>query len=251
MAAWLVILSLAAPQSAAAKKLAKEVVESFGREALERAEPRVVRLVESLGDDAARALRRTGPAGVALLERHGAAGLRVLLRWGDDGLRVLALEGDQALAALARHGDDAMELMIRHPGVGRDLLGRFGRDVVRLKISTDSAVNLARLAEPIASTGRAAEILAVTERFGDRACAFLWKHKGVVFGAALLTAFLRDPEPYLNGVKELAAEPLGGLAREAASRTNWTLVILAVLGAGSLLLGLRWSLRPRRAGSGA
>ena len=70
-------------------------------------------------------------------------------------------------------------------------------------------------------------------------------------GDSLLTAFLRDPEPYLSGVKDLVAEPLGGLAREAASRTNWTLVILSVLGVGSLLLGLRWSLRPRRSGSGA
>ena len=41
-------------------RAAREVVEVFGREALEAAEPRVARLIEAYGDDAAAALRKAG-----------------------------------------------------------------------------------------------------------------------------------------------------------------------------------------------
>jgi hypothetical protein len=246
MAAWWLVLSLVLvpppPQSAAVRRLAREVVESFGREAVERAEPRVVRLIETLGDDAARALRRSGPAGLSILERHGAGGLRVLLRWGDDGLRVLAHEGDAALAALARHGDAAMDLMVRHPGVGRELLERFGGRAAGLRLSTDGAVDLARLADPIRSSGRSGEILSVVERYGDRACRFIWRNKGVIFGAAALAAFLSDPEPYLDGAKELLAVPLA----EAAKRTDWTSVLGGLILVAGVILGVRWSLRAGR-----
>src|SRR5579862_7702428 len=61
MNACLVALSLLLAQSAAARRVAREVVESFGREAVEAAEPRVVRLVEAYGEEAATVLRRVGP----------------------------------------------------------------------------------------------------------------------------------------------------------------------------------------------
>jgi hypothetical protein len=246
MAAWLLVLSLLVPQSAAVRKLAREVVEGFGREALERAEPRVIRLLETLGDDAAKVLRRTGPAGVGLLERHGAPALGLLVRYGDDAFRILTHEGEAALAAVARHGDAAMRLMIRHPGVGRTLLEEFGEGAGRLALGDEGAVALARLAAPIRSSGRGAEILGVVERFGDRACAFLWRNKGAVFGAAALAAFLADPKPYLDGVKTLVTEPLAAGAREAAARADWTSILAVGLVGASLLLGWRWSrARPR------
>jgi hypothetical protein len=264
MALWLVALSVAAgvrsapsadpgpgglcPQSAAARKVAREVVEAFGREALERGEARVARLVEAHGDEVARALRRTGPAGVEVLEKHGAAGVKILSRWGDDGLRVLAAEGDAAAEAFVRYGDDAIELMVRHPGVGRDLVGHFGEHALRaVRVPTEGVVQLNRLAPAINGSGRAAEILAVVERFGDRACGFLWRNKGTIFAAAILAAFLADPKPYLDGVKQLVTEPAADVAREAARRTNWTLVALAALGLGAAAWAVRagWPRRRR------
>ncbi len=239
----LVLASLSPAQSAAARKAAKEIVEAFGREAVEHAEPRVARLVESLGDDALLALRRAGPAGVAALEKFGAPGARILARWGDDGVRLLALEGDAAVAALLRYGDEAVELMVRHPGAGRQALESFGAPALRAPLSTEGMVALNRLADPIRSSGRSREILEVVERFGDRACAFLWRNKGVVFGAALLAAFLADPQPYLDGVKELVVEPAANIGKEAAQRADWTLVFTAV---GLGLVGwAAWRLRRR------
>lgn len=239
----LVVLSLAPAQSAAARKIAKEIVEAFGRETVERAEPRIAQLVESLGDDAAKALRRVGPAGVHLVERHGAAGARILAKWGDDGVRLLALEGDAAVAAFTKYGDDAVELLVRHPGAGRQLLENFGGQALKAPLTTEGMVTLNRLAEPIRSSGRAREILDVVERFGDRACQFLWRNKGVVFGAALLAAFLSDPQPYLDGVKELVVQPASEMGKEAVQRTDWTIVFVAV--GLALVAWAAWRLRRR------
>ena len=246
MNALVIVLSLCCVQSAAARRVAREVVESFGREAVEAAEPRVARLVEAYGEEAVAVLRKVGPSGVQALERFGAPSLKILSRFGDDGVRLLAVEGEAAVAALAKYGDEAVELMIRHPGVGRDLLAQFGGQVLRRPLTTESVVALNRLAEPIRATGRSAEILAVVEKFGDRACDFLWRNKGTIFLTAVLAAFLNDPQPYLDGVKQLVVQPATQLAHDAASRTNWTLVVLATMLVVSAWLGIRWSWSARR-----
>jgi hypothetical protein len=215
------------------------------REVVEALEPRVARAVEAYGDDAARALRAGGPAALPAIEAHGAAAVRFLARFGDDGARLLAAEGDAAVALFARHGDDAVRFMLKHPGVGRDLVESLGAGVARASIGTDSAVLLGRLREPILASGRSGEILGVVERFGDRACRFLWRNKGTVFAGALLAAFLADPEPYIDGLKTLVVDPVAGVARAAVGRADWTwfFTILGLAGAG----WLAWRLRHRSA----
>jgi hypothetical protein len=242
----LVVLSLVSAQSAVARRAAREVAEAFGREAMEAAEPRVARLIEAYGEDAATVLRKVGPPGVQALERFGAPGMRILSRWGDDGLRLLAVEGESAVATLARYGDEAVELMVRHPGVGRDLLVRFGEQALRTRLTTESVVTLNRLAGEIGSSGRAAEIFAVIEKFGDRVCEFLWRNKGTVFIATVLAAFLHDPQPYLDGVKQLVVQPASEVARDAAGRTNWTLVVIVAVLIASAWVGIRWGWTVRR-----
>jgi hypothetical protein len=248
MNALLIVLSLLSVQSAAARKLAREVAETFGREAVEAAEPRVLKLVEAYGDEAAGVLRKAGLPGVQAIERFGAPGLKILGRWGDDGLRLLTLEGDTAVAAVARYGDDAAGLMIRHPGIGRQLLQEFGEQALRSRLTTESVVTLNRLAPQIKGSGRASEILSVVEKSGDRVCEFLWRNKGTIFIASVLATFLHDPQPYLDGVKQLVVQPATGVAREAASRTNWTAVVVVALLILSAWAGIRWgwvSKRPR------
>jgi len=243
----LVVLSLACAQSAAARRAAREVVEVFGREAVEAAEPRVLRLIEAYGDDAAAALRKVGPSGVQAIERFGAPGMKILSRWGDDGLRLLAVEGDSAVAALGRYGEEAVEMMVRHPGVGRDLLTRFGEQALRSRLTTESVVTLNRLADDIARSGRSAEIFGVIEKFGDRACEFLWRNKGTIFLTGVLVAFLHDPQPYLDGVKQLVVQPATEVARDAAGRTNWTAVAIVTVLIVSAYAGIRWGWPSRRA----
>lgn len=248
MNVWLLVLSLlCGGQSAAAKKVAREIAEAFGRETLELAEPRIAKLVETHGDEVGRILRKVGPPGVPAMEKFGAAGMKILAGWGDDGLRLLAAEGDDAVAALGRYGEKAVELMIRHPGVGKDLLAHFGGQALRARLTTESVVYMNRLADPIRISGRAGQIFQVIERFGDRACLFLWRNKGTLFLASVLTAFLADPQPYLDGVKQLVVQPVSEAAQEAVRRTNWTLVMIAAMALGSVGLGIRWAWASRRA----
>lgn len=247
MTSWLLIVSALLPQGAVARKAAREIVKTFGREAVERAEPRVARLLETFGDDAGLALRKAGPAGVAAIERHGTAAVRILGRWGDDGARLLASEGDDAVRLLAEHGDEAIAFMIRHPGVGRDLVAHFGANALRARVSTGSVVTLSRLADPILRSGRAGRIFDVIERFGDRACRFLWRHKGTIFVTSVLVAFLADPEPYLDGIRELAVEPMSEAAGRVVDRTDWTHVFVVALILASVGLGLYLFVRRLRA----
>jgi hypothetical protein len=138
--------------------------------------------------------------------------------------------------------------MIRDPGVGRDLLAQFGAQVLRRPLTTESVVALNRLAEPIRASGRSAEILAVVEKFGDRACDFLWRNKGTIFAAAVLAAFLNDPQPYIDGVKQLVVQPATQAAHDAAARTNWTVVVLVTVLVVMGWMGIRFgwfSRRPR------
>ena len=69
----LIVLSLLSVQSAAARRLAREVAETFGREAVEAAEPRVLKLVEAYGDEAATVLCRAcdGERAIQRMQRGG------------------------------------------------------------------------------------------------------------------------------------------------------------------------------------
>jgi hypothetical protein len=243
---------VAESQSAAVRRVAQElvrVVESrFARETVEALEPRIVRAIECAGDDAVRAIRRAGPAGLRAVESHGVTGARLIARWGDDGVRLLADDGAVAARVYASYGDEAVEAMLRHPGSGGRIVESLGPAGVRAArpLGQDGAVQLAAVAPSIARSGRAAEVMAVVERFGDRACAFLWRNKGVVFGAVLLAAFLSDPEPYIAGVRELVVTPAREVGREAVARTDWTIVTVSALVLAAIAAALRFGIRPRR-----
>jgi len=117
---------------------------------------------------------------------------------GDKGARLLTTEGPAARRVFQALGDDGIALMI----------GKHG---------TLTAARLPDLAPAIAASGRGRDVLAVLERYGDRACAFIWKNKGVIFGTAALAAFLANPTPFMDGVKNIAAVPIGYIAAATAS----------------------------------
>jgi hypothetical protein len=51
--------------------------------------------------------------------------------------------------------------------------------------------------------GRNEELLEVIFRYGDRAMEFIWKHRKTLTFATALAAFLKDPEPFLDGIKDI------------------------------------------------
>lgn len=230
-----------AQPSAAARKAARELVDflrsRFAREVaeegVEKLEKRFAQTLDSFGKDAAlarqftEATRRLGPrVAMGAVERHGAVGARIFAKHGDDGARLLATDGARAARVYSSLGDEGIDLMIR----------RKGREL--------TAARLPDLAEAIAKSDRKRDVLAVLEKYGDRACSFIWRHKGVIFTTALLASFLADPKPYLDGVLQpLAGAPM----KHIAGSTNWTAVFLAATALAAGLAAFRMLiLRPAR-----
>jgi hypothetical protein len=201
-----------AQASSAARKAAKEVMEflrtKFAREVAEegaeKVESRLAVAITKHGDGVAAAARRVGPrVALSAAERWGADGAKLLATFGDDGARLLAVNGPGAMTVMKNLGDEGIDLMIRtNTGI--------------------TARRLPDIAEAIQASGRSRDVLAVLEKYGDRACNFIWRNKGTIFAAAALTAFLANPAPYLDGVVKLVEAP----ARHIAGSTSWTSVIV-------------------------
>lgn len=80
-------------------------------------------------------------------------------------------------------------------------------------------------------------------KYGDKAMEFVWKNKGALAVGAALAAFLNDPEPFIEGTKELASvvttNAIAPVAEEVAKKTNWTLTIVGLAFVGALYLAFR------------
>lgn len=256
--ALLVAPACGGPASKAARETAELVLRKFGREAAEQGVETLTTKTEALavkhGDDAYRAIERVGPRAFQWADEAGdqsAAAVRLMARHGDEASFLVGKP--QRLALASRLGDDAAEAMIRHGEISEPLLSSLGQPAAGAlrAVSSQNARRLAMLADDgeLAQIGRTPELLAVVGRYGDRAMDFIWRNKGALAVTAALTAFLADPEPFLDGTKDLATiaaqHVAGPLAAGAASRTNWTLVALSVVGLVALWLAARAWRTPR------
>jgi len=241
-------------------KTAKTGAREGTEQALEKLTVRLTRLAEQHGDEALAAVRR---GGVPALEAIEAAGAR-----GKDVIRLFATRGEEAvwvaakserLAVYLRYGDDAAEAMLKHQEIAVQIIERFGAPGAKAMcgLSGQSARRLAMMQESgeLASLGQSERLLDVIGRYGDKAMDFIWKNKGALAVGATLTAFVADPEPFLNtagklGEKglETVGQPLasaaGEVAKEAGRQIHWTLVV--IVGMGLVAIGLAWWRRGRR-----
>ena len=243
------------------RETAEAVTRKFGRESLgEGTEAFMKRLDDQAtrfgADTVLPAVRAAGPSALHVAARYGdEAGpiYRTFARWGTKAARVC---DDPALGRLViRHGDEAAEALVRHPGVADGLVTRFGDEAAGalVQVNRRNAGRLARLADEglFTTSPRHAGLFGVVRRYGDEGLDFIWRHKGILAGGAVLAAFLADPEPYLSGARELAAEVAGTVIEELSPTTNWNLVlpVVAAILTGALLLycGLRFGFRRHRA----
>jgi hypothetical protein len=233
---------------------------SAGPAAREGAEA-LVRRVEALaarhGDEVVTAVHEVGPGALRLVEGAGTQGglaARLLARHGERAAWVAA--DSRRLALVARHGDAAAGALVRHRRVAEPLVKVLGEPAARAlaAVGPRNARRLAMMTETgeLARLARPDELLEVVGRFGDRAMEFVWKHKGALAVGTALTAFLADPGPFLGGARDLAGvvvatatrpvtELPGRVMTGAVRRTDWTSVVVAVLGlvAGLALGGIR------------
>src|SRR5262249_35126943 len=147
-----------------------------------------------------------------------------------------------------RHGDEAAAVLVKHSGgIAEPVVESFGTPAIRA-LSAVGPRGGRRLAMMMAdgeleAIGRTPELLDVIGKYGESAATFVWDNKGALAVGAVLTAFLADPKPFIDGVKSLtetvavnAVKPaieettkevlhdaVNDVAHEVGQRTNWTL----------------------------
>jgi hypothetical protein len=240
-------------KSKAAQEAAEYVIQRFGRQAVKEGAGPLARKIESYaaryGEEAfLLAVRRAGPETFALVDAAGADGakaVRVLARHGEEGATWI-VKRPKALAQVVRYGDEAAEVLVKHPGIAEPLVERSGGAAVKAlaAVNPRNGRRLGMLMEgELGKLPESGKLLDVLAQYGDRAGEFVWNNKGALAVGTALAAFVANPEPFLNGTKEIAK--IGGetvakpLAEGVARGTNWTVVILAVLAAGGVLLAVK------------
>lgn len=245
-------LTIVPPASAgvsgkAARELAELVMKKFGKEVAEGGAEKLAGRIASAaarhGDDVLIAVRKVGPKALRLADEageHAPQVMRLISRYGDDAARVLSRS--KAVILFARYGDDAAEALIKHRGIAEPLVEGLGQPAVKAfgALGERGGRRLAMMAKgELPAMGHTPELLGVIGKYGDPAMDFIWRHKAVLAGGAALTAFLANPEPYLNGTNRLvgtvaenavrpAVQAAGNIAEEAASFVRWALTILVV-----------------------
>ena len=258
-------VSVAGVKGKAAKESAKYVLRKFGKEATKDGLGTLTRKIETLavkhGDEAFQAVRKVGPRAIRLVEEageHGTQAIKLMARHGDDAIWVVAKKN--RLTIFAKYGDESAEAMMKHREIAEPLLQTIGKPAAgALKaITTKNGRRLAMMANDgtLKKIGRTDELLEVVGKYGDRAMDFIWRHKGSLMVATALTAFLANPEPFIEGVKDITkigaenvvkpiAEVPGKVAKEIAKKTNWTIILAIVAAIVGALISLKIWLRKR------
>jgi hypothetical protein len=247
--------SYADAKSTLAVDAAEYVVQRFGRQAVREGTESLAARIEVYaarhGDEFYAAVRKVGPSAFRLVEEggeHAPQVVGILSRYGEDGA-VWVVSRPRAMNLFLEHGEEAAAVLAKTRGVAEPAIAALGKPSVNAFASLttgQSARRLAMLAEggELTASGRASDVLGVIAKYGDPAMDFLWRHKEVFASGALLAAFIADPEPFINGVKDItkavveeAAKPLaeasGKIAIDVASvavrNIDWNLVFKGLL----------------------
>lgn len=252
-------------KSVAVREAAEFVFKKFGKEvaneSVESLAKQLEKLVATHGDEVLLAVRRVGPKAMTAASGAGKeAGLayRMMARHGEPALAWISTR-PTALRLVANLGDEAGEVLVKHPGIAEPLLEKFGSSAVGAlkQVSPQNSRRLAMMLDDgsLAAVGRTPELLNVIGKYGDRAADFIWRNKGALAVSSALTAFLIDPQPFLDGtanlldfagqnvVKPLVETP-GRILASAAQYVSWDLWLAC--GGGLIVAWWLWRSWRRR-----
>lgn len=237
------------------RELAEAVAEQLGKkgstELVEQTTKELMEVTARCGDEALVAVERHGVSALRVMKNAGAEAGEYLPKaintYGSDAIRLaessagraVLRDGNQAvIKALARHSEAALP-MIREVGESAArALGNVdyanGRRLIQMY--RDRSFNQADFDQ----------LLRVIEKYGDRACEWIWRNKKVLLAAGAVTVFAKDPVPFINGVKELAKAlgevGIGAVKEIVLQKVNVNLWI----GVGLVAVGLLWLFKRRR-----
>lgn len=230
--------------SKAAQETAEFVLKKFGKKVLtEGTETFAERISASVlrhGDDVISAVRRVGPSALSLADEAGEQApkiLRLLSKHGDNAA-VWVARRPGAMKLLSKYGDDAAEVLVKHKGLAEPVLEKLGAPAVNAlgAIGPRGGRRLAMMAEAgeLSAIGHTPELMQIVSRHGDAAMDFICD-KGALAVGTTLTAFVANPEAFINGTNQLAStvgetavKPLVQETGRAISSLVWALVALVV-----------------------
>ena len=231
--------------SKVAQETAEFVLKKFGKRALnEGLESFAEKLSVSVsrhGDDVLNAVRRVGPGALTLADDAGEQApklLRLMSKHGDDAV-VWVAKRPGAMKLLSRYGDDAAEVLVKHKGLAEPMLEKLGEPAVKAlgAVGPRGGRRLAMMADggELATMGHTPEMMQVITRYGDAAMDFIWRNRGALVIGTSMTAFLANPEPFINGTAKLAGtvgesvvKPIVQEAGAAVSSLLWALTVIVI-----------------------
>lgn len=239
----------------AAQEAAEAVMQKFGRQVVKEGTVSLATRIESsaakYGEEVLMAVRKVGPEALTVMEGAGTNGAKaagLLARYGEEGA-TLVVRRPTAMAQVIKFGDEAAAALVKHPGIAEPLVERGGASAVRAleAVSQRNGRRVAMLMEgELGAAGTSGALLDVIGKYGDRAAEFVWNNKAALAVGATLTAFVANPEPFLNGAEHLtraAGESITKpIAEGIATGTNWTLVVLAVLAFAAVVIAVKFGL---------
>lgn len=249
--------ALAGVKSSVARETAEYVLERFGKdvgeETLETLTGKIGQYGSKYGDDAIGAIRKIGPRGFKILDDAGKNApdvIRLLNRSGNEAVWVVSTP--RKLAIFVKYGNDAADAMIKHPGTAEPLIEQFGVSAAKAlrTVSGQNSRRIGMMADDgsLAASGKANEMLEIIGRHGDLAADWIWRNKGSLAVATIATAFLSNPESFLNGTVEIAK--VGGetimrpITEQITGSINWNLFLIATIAVLSVLvcsrIGWQW-----------
>ena len=233
----------------AVRETTEVVARKFGKEVAEESSEALLKQIaeagSKFGEDGLEAVGKIGPRafGKIASEAGGQAPMAVKLvaKYGDRAVWVISKP--RSLAVFVKYGEEAATAVMKHPGVAEQAVERLGVPAARAlnALSGAEARRLGMLIEDgaIKAGKPSAGLVDVVAKYGDKAMDFIWKNKGALAVTAGLAAFLHDPEPFIQGTKNLAVEAVTPIGLEVARRTNWTLVMIAGIVVCVIWMGLR------------
>ncbi|MCS6978108.1 MAG: hypothetical protein NZM31_14025 [Gemmatales bacterium] len=188
-----------------AKKFGKEMAE----EGAETVGKRLTKLAAKHGDEVVTLSRKHGPKVLNVIEEAGEHGDQVVKfvgKHGDEAIWVVSRK--DGMAIFIKYGEKAGEAMVKHGSVGQRVIEAAGEPAARAlcQLSKQNGRRLAMVMDEgvLPRSDRFGDLLIVIEKWGDKAMEFIWRNKGSLTVAAVLAAFLSDPEPFINGTRDLA-----------------------------------------------
>ena len=199
----------------------------------------LVRYSLKYGDEAIPFIRRTGHVGVEALEYAGDDApklLKFFAKNADEAVWIASRE--KSLIIFLKYGEVAGKAMYKHPGIGEKMIAKYSDNAAGAltKVSRRNAQRMGMLESEgiFSATPKSGKLLGVINKYGDPAANFIWKHKGVLMGGALLVAFIHDPKPYIDGAKDLVGDAvvkptMENIGKPIAKSVNWTLILILIL----------------------